>query len=226
MTYNYFYKITNLINHKFYYGVHRTSKLNDNYMGSGIAIKHAIRKHGKKNFSKEILLFFKTYDECLAYEALIVNEDMIKDEMCYNLQTGGKGYTVSEETRKKMSISGKGKRKISEEAKQRLSSQRKGVPRSQELKERLSMIAKNMSAETKARISTAKTGTILSDETKRKISLKRKGTKSSDTARLNISNALKGKSHTNEHTMNSVMAKKRNLEIRKNLMLTAHLEKQ
>lgn len=32
--YHYFYKVINLLNNKYYYGVHSTNDLNDHYMGS------------------------------------------------------------------------------------------------------------------------------------------------------------------------------------------------
>jgi hypothetical protein len=89
--FNYFYRITNIINNKFYYGVHSTNNLNDGYLGSGLRIKHAIKKYGKENFVKEELAFFNTFDEALEYESKIVVEDLINDPDCYNLTLGGRG---------------------------------------------------------------------------------------------------------------------------------------
>ena len=37
------YKITNLINGKFYIGKHKCKKLDDSYFGSGFALKSAIK---------------------------------------------------------------------------------------------------------------------------------------------------------------------------------------
>ena len=93
--YHYFYKITNLINNHFYYGVHNTNNLNDGYMGSGVRLHYAYKKYGIENFEKEILKFFNTSKEAFEYEAEIVNEELIKDNNCYNIQMGGYGWNTT-----------------------------------------------------------------------------------------------------------------------------------
>lgn len=97
--YHYVYKITNNINNKFYYGVHNTNNLNDNYMGSGIKLNEAFKKYGKENFTKEIIKFFDTSKEAFEYEKVIVTDELIKDSSCYNIQPGGEyvqkeGYVI------------------------------------------------------------------------------------------------------------------------------------
>ena len=87
--YHYFYKITNNINGKYYYGIHSTENLNDGYMGSGSALKRAFKKEGKNNFSKEIIKFFDNRQDLEEYEKKIVNENLIYSEKCYNIATGG-----------------------------------------------------------------------------------------------------------------------------------------
>lgn len=95
MKYHYFYKITNNLTGKFYYGVHNTDNLNDGYMGSGHVLRLAYKKYGIENFTKEIVKYFDTMDEAFEYEHEIVNESMIKDPMCYNVQIGGKFFCTS-----------------------------------------------------------------------------------------------------------------------------------
>jgi len=98
--YIYFYKITNLINDRFYYGIHKTHNINDGYMGSGTRLKYSIKKYGINNFEKEILEYFDTYEEALIYESEVVTEKLVDNINCYNLKKGGKGgypknyYTV------------------------------------------------------------------------------------------------------------------------------------
>jgi hypothetical protein len=50
----YIYKITNNTNQKYYIGMHKTSNLEDGYMGSGKLIKRAIQKHGQNGYLSEI----------------------------------------------------------------------------------------------------------------------------------------------------------------------------
>jgi len=87
--YHYFYKITNLLNNHFYYGIHSTDNLNDGYFGSGQRLKMAIKLYGRENFKKEILKFFDSREKLSEYEALIVNENCIADRECYNMAIGG-----------------------------------------------------------------------------------------------------------------------------------------
>ena len=60
-------------------------------MGSGNRLRLAIRKHGKENFSREILEFFDTREELGNREEEIVNLDEIAKVDCMNLTVGGEG---------------------------------------------------------------------------------------------------------------------------------------
>ena len=92
--YHIFYKITNNINNHFYYGVHNTDNINDNYMGSGKRLQYAYKKYGMENFTKENLKFFDTAKEAFEYEADYITEELIKDPNCYNIEGGGKGWNT------------------------------------------------------------------------------------------------------------------------------------
>lgn len=85
------YKISNLVNGRYYIGKHQTKDLNDGYFGSGKLIKAAIKKYGIENFKKEILFVFETEDEMNAKEAELVTEELIASGSVYNLCPGGNG---------------------------------------------------------------------------------------------------------------------------------------
>src|SRR3546814_11996018 len=85
------YKITNLINGKFYIGKHQTENPNDRYFGSGKAIIEAIKIYGKNNFIKEILFEFDNEEAMNDKERELVTEELIADPNSYNMAIGGEG---------------------------------------------------------------------------------------------------------------------------------------
>jgi hypothetical protein len=85
------YKITNFLNNKEYIGSHKTSILEDQYMGSGVNIRRAISKYGIENFTKDILFVFESEDEMFLKEQELVTEDYIKRKDTYNIMPGGFG---------------------------------------------------------------------------------------------------------------------------------------
>jgi len=106
---HYIYKITNLINGKYYYGKRSCKGLavDDKYMGSGIGITKAITKYGIANFRKDIIEYCTDQNEAYKRESEILTEEIIKDPLCYNQKCGGiggmKGHVYSDEYRKECS---------------------------------------------------------------------------------------------------------------------------
>lgn len=99
--YHYIYKTTNLINEKYYIGMHSTDNLNDGYIGSGKQLWYSINKYGKKNFKCEILEFLPDRISLKEREKELVNEELLQDEKCLNLAFGGEGGFISVEAYKK-----------------------------------------------------------------------------------------------------------------------------
>lgn len=85
------YKITNDINKRVYVGVHKSNNPNDSYYGSGIAIRKAIKKYGRKHFKKEIIASYKTAKPAYEHERKMVNEEFVNKRSTYNMTIGGKG---------------------------------------------------------------------------------------------------------------------------------------
>lgn len=104
--FHYLYKTTNLLNNKFYVGMHSTDNLEDGYLGSGLRLRRSIRKYGKENFRLEILTFFNSRSDLIDAEKHLVNHELLKNEMCMNIRTGGEGGFISAENQFKRSQAG------------------------------------------------------------------------------------------------------------------------
>lgn len=96
--YYFLYKTTNIVNGKYYYGMHSTRKLDDGYLGSGKYLKNSISKYGIENFTIEILEFFNTRDEMCYAESKLITESVITDDKCMNIRLGGfGGFSIEEQ---------------------------------------------------------------------------------------------------------------------------------
>lgn len=85
------YQVQNKINGKVYIGAHKTTNLDDVYMGSGTYLNRAISKYGLENFTKEILFVFDTSSEMYEKEAELVDRKFLAEGNTYNIKLGGNG---------------------------------------------------------------------------------------------------------------------------------------
>ena len=196
----YIYEITNLLNGKTYIGQHATNNINDGYFGGGKALKLAIKKHGKHNFKKEIVLFAKNQTCLNFFERCLAPFWWVNQDDNYNLvEGGGCGGAVGLETRNKISKSKLGKKQKPKTEAQKLAI---SIRMSGEQPKHLQWLIKNNhprigkrhSEESKRKMAAAKLGKkmpprsnehrlkisermknrIVSEETKRKISESKK----------------------------------------------------
>lgn len=98
--YHYTYKTINLINNRYYLGMHSTNNLNDDYLGSGKRLWYEIRKYGKQNFKLEILSYYNTREELIEAEKNLITENDINNNNCLNLKLGGSGGFNLEDIKK------------------------------------------------------------------------------------------------------------------------------
>jgi group I intron endonuclease len=183
---NYFYKITNLINGKYYYGIHSTDNLNDGYKGNGTLLKLAKKKYGIKNFIKEIIADYPTRKEASEHEKMVVTMDLVLDENCYNMKLGGLNentYKHTDETKNKLRVSRIGKN-LSKDTLDKISGENHhsfGKVISPDTKLKMSLakrgeknhnFGKPKTDETKKKISDANTGRTVSNDTLEKMKIR------------------------------------------------------
>lgn len=152
--FHYIYCIYNNLNGKFYIG-RRSSKKHpniDSYFGSGVALKAAILKYGKKNFTKEV------FEICPDFETLCEREVY----WIYYFEAVKNGYNLVEsDTVSGVYLSGEMPQKIKDSI-SRAARKRVG--------ELHPMFGKKHSEETKAKWSKDRKGKKHSEETKKKMS--------------------------------------------------------
>jgi len=193
------YEITNLINGKTYIGQHITENVDDGYMGSGHAITAAIKKYGKKNFNKEILLYAKNEVALNFFERSLVTPEFVELDTNYNLKEGGSNGRPSKESIAKQAAALKGRKRKPEHVAKTQATKRSWSPERKaafSAKRSAIMKGKKHSPETIAKIQDTrrKNGTYKhSAETIAKISAAHKGKKISAETKNKMSAALKGK---------------------------------
>jgi len=204
------YLIRNLINGKGYIGqtvkkltVRHAEHLRNAKNGSGYAIHCAIRKYGEKSFS------ITTVATCVSPLLNDLEEYFIKfygtfaeTGHGYNMTQGGKatsGWHPSEETRKKISASNKG-RKNSPEAITKAKATKASKPPfvySEELREKMSAASKGKKKPRKNKKPPVekrpKFGFTHSEETRKKLSESNRGKRRSEETKRKLSEAHKGK---------------------------------
>lgn len=97
------YITTNTINGRKYIGKDERNK--SNYLGSGKALKNAIKKYGKEYFTKEIIAYGKNRKELEDLEKYYIdfyNAD--KDPLYYNITKGGNGGVTKDQAYKKVKV--------------------------------------------------------------------------------------------------------------------------
>lgn len=110
--YHVIYRTTCSITGKYYIGLHSTDDLNDGYQGSGVHLTRSLKKHGKENHITEIVESLPDRGSLIIREAELVNEKLLKDEMCMNLMLGGSAplydkAKLKEQARAKISATSK-----------------------------------------------------------------------------------------------------------------------
>lgn len=172
---------------------------------------NAIQKYGWGNFKHEIVVNNLTKEEADNFEKILIEKlDTRNHDRGYNLESGGsKNKELSDETRKKLSESKKGKPTgpMSDETKRKISLANKGKVLSVETREKISAARQKCWQDEQYRDNQIEShkwqtgenhpfwGKQHSEETKEKIRQARLGTKLSEEAKARLSEAHKGENN-------------------------------
>lgn len=167
----YVYSI-NFSNGNYYIGKHTTKNFNDGYCGSGVLLNREFLRE-KNEAIKHIIGFYHNGKELGEAENLAIGEKYKTDEKCLNFVKGGEGGFSELMVLK--SIASRKKNGITEETRKKMSESQKGRKHSKETKEKISNWHKNLFSteegnEKRKKISNAQTGRIKSSDEIKKIS--------------------------------------------------------
>lgn len=204
----YNYIVTNITNGKKYVGMHCSESMQDDYLGSGKAIKRAVQIYGRDNFIKEILCLCDDLQQAHLNESKYIEMYDTLSPNGYNLNTTG-GLMCSGGL-------------YSEESKSRISNALKGRKLTDEHKEKVRLANIGRECTWKDKISKANKGRVLTDEHKQKLSASHKekpshrlGCKHTEESKekmrqasLGKPSAFKGKKHTEESNRKNAEAHK------------------
>jgi hypothetical protein len=107
------YKTTNLINNRYYLGMHSTNRIDDGYLGSGKRLYYELNKYGRNNFKFEILEQFNSREELVQAEIKLITEQDLESPNCLNCKPGGQGgLSTSEHAYKFHAAGGKAVKRL------------------------------------------------------------------------------------------------------------------
>lgn len=206
------YKITNKVNGKVYIGQtirslkSRWSHHCTDKRGYCCLLYNAIQKYGRENFTVEQIDSAISRDELDEKEIhWIQHHDSTDKNKGYNLMSGGHHHEFSEETKRKLSESRRG-RKLSEEHKRNISKANTGKRHSDETRKKLSeshkgerhhLFGKHLSDDTKLKISIGRVNFHHTEESKSKLSEAHKGKKLSKEHKEKIRQSFIGRNNHN-----------------------------
>jgi hypothetical protein len=213
------YRITNILTHKHYYGYKSCSKrdpkdiLGKTYFSSSSDKEFiAEQKNHPERFRYKIVAKFSTKEEALQREIrLHTLFDVGLNDSFYNRskQTSDKfdmtGFRHSEETKRRISLAGKGRPHTSEHRK-RISESLTGTKHSDLTRSNMREAKKRspMSEEGRRKLSELKRGKPMSEETRKKMSESKIGKKrgpASDETKRKISESLKNRNRVAQESL-------------------------
>ena len=225
--YGYIYKTTNRLNGRFYIG-QKKGPLNNNYFGSGKALRNAVNKYGTDSFQVQILdtAYSREDLDRIEISAIKNARELFGNGVLYNISDGGegrrspmpdsakikisqamKGRKTSDETRRKLRLANLGK-KHSEESKKRMSIAHSGFRHTEEFKQRMSRLKSGRPAnhpwskESREKARQAKIGKSLSAGHVAKIGAALRGRPLSTEHKKKISDANRGRIFSEQHKTN------------------------